>query len=157
MCHPRESGDPDNILTPNQFELGVLTNHPLTTLSDLQKAGNEILKQGTKIVLITSALIPEIASDHIGMLAMSEQEAWLISTPRFTFKHPSSGAGDATAALFLGHYLNTHSIQTALENTAAGIYALFKKTYEAGTRELQLIQAQNELVNPSLRFQAKHL
>ena len=141
-----------DILTPNQFELGLLVNRSLTTLKDIQTACQALLTQGPKIILVTSVVQQSTPKDHIQMLAQTPQETWLISTPRFTFQPPSSGAGDATAAIFLGKYLQTLNVKTALEHTAAAIYALFKKTFQAGTRELQFIASQDAFKDPPKHF-----
>lgn len=58
------------------------------------------------------------------------------------------------AALFLAHYLKAFDPAEALEQAAAAIYAIFQTTRRMGTRELQLIAAQDEFVNPSQRFTA---
>ncbi len=143
-----------DILTPNLFELSLLVNRELHTLTDIECACQEVRALGPKIILVTSLVSESTPADHIQMLANSAEENWLVSTPRFHFEHPSSGAGDATAAIFLGKYLQTHDMKKSLEHTAAAIYALFKKTHTAGTREIQMIAAQDELINPKECFTA---
>jgi pyridoxine kinase len=68
-----------------------------------------------------------------------------------------AGSGDVTTAVFLSRYLETASVQETLEMTAASIYGIIEATYKAGSRELFMIQSQEELVSPSYSFKAKRL
>ncbi|GHV89240.1 hypothetical protein AGMMS50267_16000 [Spirochaetia bacterium] len=65
-----------------------------------------------------------------------------------------AGSGDVTAALFLSRYLESGDVKRTLELTAASIYGVMEATFTAKSRELRIIQAQNELVSPSLSFDA---
>jgi len=80
-----------------------------------------------------------------------------VSTPRLTFDPPPNGSGDAVAALFLAHYLTAFHPADALEKAAAAIFAIFEATKRIGTRELQLIAAQDDFVNPPRRFTATRI
>jgi len=64
-----------------------------------------------------------------------------------------NGAGDAIAALFFAHYLRTGKIEEALSRAASAIFGVLTKTAEAGAPEIQLIAAQDEIVNPSRVFE----
>ena len=50
------------------------------------------------------------------------------------------------AALFLVHYLRSRSVSEALAASAASVFGVLKRTADAGSRELLLIDAQDELV-----------
>jgi pyridoxine kinase len=64
-----------------------------------------------------------------------------------------NGAGDAVAALFLAHWLETRSAAMALGRAAASVYGLLARTAEAGSREILLVAAQDEFVTPSRTFE----
>jgi pyridoxine kinase len=68
-----------------------------------------------------------------------------------------NGAGDAIAALFFVHYLQTRDAAEALARAASSIYGLLKRTAEAGAREIVLIAAQDEFVTPTTRFEAERI
>lgn len=143
------------ILTPNQFELSWLTGIEIVTLADAIRACRAIIAQGTKIVLLTSLLHDKTPEDQIEMLVVTASgEAFTIATPRLPFDIPPNGSGDATAALFLGHYIKTGNVKAALENTATAIFAVFEATKERGQRELALIEAQDQLLASPARFTA---
>ena len=66
-----------------------------------------------------------------------------------------NGAGDAIAALFLFHRLQTGNAVAALELAGSSVYGLLRRTAEAGAREILTVAAQDEFVTPSVRFTAQ--
>ena len=41
--------------------------------------------------------------------------------------------------------------------TTSSVFAVLERTLEAGTREIQLVAAQEEIASPPLRFEARRL
>lgn len=148
-----------DIITPNQFELEVLTNHSVKTLQDVLEAAHKartlIHPDGPRIVIVTSMLHDGQPADTIETLAVSDDGAWLVRTPRIPLDPPRNGTGDAIAALFLGHYLKTGDVALSLENAVSALYNLLELTHRMNTREIQLVAAQDEYVSPSRRFNAE--
>lgn len=146
-----------SIVTPNQFELGVLTGRETATLAAVMDAARDLRRLGPRLVLVTSLLRRETPEDAIEMLLSAEEGTWLLRTPRLSFPIAPNGSGDATAALFLAHILRRLPPQAALEATAEAVYAIFEATAAAGTRELQLIAAQDAIAasRPGGRFKAE--
>lgn len=144
-----------DIITPNQFELGYLTDTEVSTLDQTLAAVKKAQAMGPKTVLVTSVKRPETPADQVEMLAVDGERAFLLSTPLLPFKR--NGSGDVTAALFTGHYVETHDVKEALRRTASSVYELLRTTYEAESTELQLIQAQDAFAHPSMQFQAEEL
>lgn len=141
-----------DIVTPNQFELEFLADRPIRTLADALTAAAAVRETGPSLVLLTSLTREDGPSDRIEMLADTAAGSWLVSTPRLPLDPAPNGSGDAVAALFLAHYLQTGDAAPALEKAAAAIYAIFLATRRAGTRELQVVAAQDEFVAPSTVF-----
>jgi len=56
--------------------------------------------------------------------------------------------------LFLYHRLRTGSAVAALEAAGSSIHGVLRRTAEAGSREIQLVAAQQEFVTPSRKFSA---
>jgi pyridoxine kinase len=127
------------IATPNLFELSWLTGTDIVSEEDALAAGAKLLETGPDILLVTSLLYPGMKTGTIRMLAMTRNEIWQIATPRLDLQ--VNGAGDAIAALFLGHYLETRDIRASLERAATAIFNLFERTALAGGREIALIAA----------------
>ena len=143
------------IITPNQFELESLTGLPSSTMDELLKAADAARRLGPDVVLITSIVRRDGPPETIDMVAVNEDGAWLVTTPRLpqTF----TGSGDVTAATFLATLLSTADVPGALAHTAAVIYGLLVVTAASGRTELALIAAQQELVSPSHTFEPVRL
>lgn len=139
-----------DIITPNQFELGYLTGREATDLASTLGAVDAARRMGPKTVLVTSVLRPERQDGTVEMLVVDDKGAWIVETPFLPFK--CNGSGDVTAALFTGHYVSTGDAADALAKTASSIYDLIEITYQAGARELLLIDAQDSYANPRLQF-----
>jgi pyridoxine kinase len=148
-----------DIITPNQFELQVLTEQMVKTLDQALEAAHtarKLIRQaGPRIVIVTSMLRDGAAPDTIETLAVSDEGAWLVSTPRIPLEPPRNGTGDAIAALFFGNYLQTDNVAHSLERSVSALYNLLELTHQMGTREVQLVAAQNEYVQPSKIFSAQ--
>ena len=141
-----------DILTPNLFELAELTGRPIEGLEDALAAARGLLDRGPRILLVTSLRHPESAYDEIGMLAVTREAAYRVATPRLPLDPAPNGAGDSVAALFLGHLLQGCSVEDALANAAAGIFAILSETGIAESRELQIVAAQEALLAPEVTF-----
>ena len=144
-----------DIITPNQFELGYLTDSEVGTLDQTLAAVKKAQEIGPKTVLVTSVKRPETPEGQIEMLAVDGDRAFLVSTPLLPFKR--NGSGDVTAALFTGHYTETSDVKESLRRTASSVYDLLENTYEAETAELQLIQSQDVFAHPRMQFHAEEL
>ena len=66
-----------------------------------------------------------------------------------------NGAGDATAALFLAHLLRDETVAQALTMTASAVHAVLGETHRTGSREVRLVSAQQSIVEPPRRFEAR--
>ncbi|MEM7441755.1 MAG: pyridoxal kinase PdxY [Pseudomonadota bacterium] len=138
------------LVTPNQFELEYLTDSKVTDLASVLDAVDQLRAMGPDVVLVTSLRREDGPTDRIELLAVSSDGAWLLSSPLLPVD--VNGAGDATAALFLAHWLTDHSIREALSKTSESIYSVLERTLSAGTREIQLIAAQDAIAHPPSRF-----
>lgn len=144
-----------DIITPNQFELGFLTETEPDTLESTLASVDLARAMGPRTVLVTSVERPDREDGTIEMLAVDDEGAWIVQTPHLPMK--ANGSGDVTAALFTAHYVETGSAQTALERTASSVYDLLAATLESGERELQLVEAQEFYAHPRMQFTARQV
>lgn len=144
-----------DIATPNVFELTLLTGIAVTDIASALAACQALLAMGPKLVLVTSLEGHQTPPGHIEMLVSTQQAAWLVSTPKLDLDPAPNGAGDLTAALFLAFYLENQQADTALARTAAAVHAVFGATQVAGTRELALLDAQDDILRPKQLFHAR--
>ncbi|MGA8988031.1 MAG: pyridoxal kinase, partial [Aeromicrobium sp.] len=68
-----------------------------------------------------------------------------------------NGCGDVTAALYLAHLLTTRSPAEALGATTSSVFAMLEMTLAAGTREIQLVAAQEAIADPPTTFEVRQL
>lgn len=139
-----------DIVTPNQFELELLTDIEIRTIADAHRAVEALRDAGPKVVLVTSLVTDETPDDAIDMMAADAKGAFRVRTPKLDVS--VNGAGDAIAALFFVHYLREESAAAALAKASASIYGLLKRTKEAGSREILTVAAQDEFVTPTHQF-----
>jgi pyridoxine kinase len=143
-----------DIVTPNQFELELLTDIEIRTIADAHRAVEALRDAGPKVVLVTSLVTEETPADAIDMLAGEGGQFWRLRTPLLPVS--VNGAGDAIAALFLFHRLRWQEARVALSAAASSIFGLLRRTAEAGSREILTVAAQDEFVTPSRVFPAEH-
>jgi pyridoxine kinase len=105
---------------------------------------------GPRAILVTSLHTDETPPDCIDLLASDASGRYLVRTPRLPLS--VNGAGDAIAALFFAHYLRSGSIREALSKSASAIFGVLAETARSGAREIQLVAAQDEIVDPSEIF-----
>jgi len=146
-----------DIATPNQFELGQLTGQGCATLEQAKQAvaalQSRMRPDGPRTVLLTSLRTEETPADCIDLLAAEAGAFHRLRTP--LLRLDVNGAGDAIAALFTFHRLNTGSAAAALEAAASSVFGLLRRTAEAGSREILTVAAQDEFVTPSTRFASR--
>ena len=145
-----------DLVTPNHFELELLTGSKVSTMAEALVAARSLLA-GPRLVLITSLRRADAPDDCIEMVAVSHDAAWRVVTPLIGFEIAPNGTGDTVAALFSAHWLASGNIADALGKAASSIFAVLETTRELGERELQLVAAQDRLVTPLRRFTAEKL
>jgi pyridoxine kinase len=144
-----------DIITPNQFELDYLSGRGSATVAAARDALKAVHDLGPRVVLVTSLHTSETPDDAIDLLASDDKGVFRLRTPKLPLS--VNGAGDAIAALFFAHYLRSSDIGQALAQAASIIFGILAKTVDAGSREIQLIAAQDEIVRPSRMFTAEEL
>ena len=136
-----------DLVTPNHFELDCLTGRASTSLAEAKAAVRALHGLGPRVVLVTSLLTDETPADSRDALASDGEHVWLARSPKLPVS--LNGAGDAIAAMFFVHWLETGSPAAALGRAMSSVYGLLKRTADAGSREILLIAAQNEIVAPT--------
>ena len=141
------------IATPNAFELEWLTGERAHDWQNARRAIALLRARGPQVVVAKSLRLDDTPADALDMLAADETGFWRLRAPRLPIA--VNGAGDLFAALFFHHWLETRSAPEALSSAASSVHAVVSATLAAGSRELSLIAAQDELTRPSRRFAAE--
>lgn len=143
------------IVTPNHFELDYLTGRHTETFDEVLAAADELRSRGPELVLVTSAVMGGTDPGSLTMLAVTGAGAWQVTTPRL--ERTFTGSGDLTAAMFLAHYLKTRDPGLAVGRTADVVYSVLAATSDAGSSELLLVGAQDQIVAPAHHFEVQQI
>jgi pyridoxine kinase len=144
-----------DIVTPNQFELEYLSGQSVKKPAEALSAIDTVHALGPRHVLVTSLHTEDTPRDSLDLMASGPDGCFRVRTPLLPIS--INGAGDAIAALFFAHLLQTGATVQALQNAASSVYGILKTTSDKGSREILLIEAQNELVAPRRFFEAERL
>lgn len=79
-----------------------------------------------------------------------------MTTPRIDLHPLPNGMGDVFAATLLGRLMDGRPLPEALALATATLYSLVKGTV-AGSRDLPLVAAQAQLIEPAARFTAQQV
>jgi pyridoxine kinase len=139
--------------TPNQFELDFLTVRTTTTLAEALAAIDALHALGPRVVLVTSLRVDDTPADAFDLVASDGIERFRLRTPLLPLT--INGAGDLIAALFFAHHLSTGSAAEALSLAASSLFGVLSRTAEQGSREMLLVEAQQEFVTPRRIFKAR--
>jgi pyridoxine kinase len=144
-----------DVVTPNQFELDHLTGRTSATRRDALAAIDALHAMGPNAIMVTSLHTEETPREAIDLVASDASGRFRVRTPRLPIS--INGAGDAIAALFFAHYLRAGSAAEALSRATSSVFAVLKRTAERGSREILLIEAQDEFVNPTQVFEVEKI
>jgi pyridoxine kinase len=144
-----------DVVTPNHYELDLLAGTTTRTLDEVKDAVAKVHALGPRVVLTTSLDVDDTPGDAVDLLASEAGRHFRVRTPRLDVS--VNGAGDAIAALFLAHWLETRSAATALSRAASSVFGLLRRTEEARSREIVLVAAQEEFVSPTRTFEAEEV
>lgn len=140
--------DAAHILTPNIFELESLSGLPAATVDQAVTAARALLARGPRMIVVTSLEM----GDSMACATVTNDGAWLVTTPRLDFAQPLNGAGDLLAGLLLAESLKHTGAPDLLAAAVSRLFAVLDITHRRGQRELALVAAQEALVSPPQWF-----
>lgn len=153
--HTHRALPASDIIAPNLLELEILSGHTVNSVEQAVAASRDLIARGPKIVLVKHLSRAGLRSDRFEMLLVTADDAWHISRPLVDFgvRQPV-GVGDLTSGLLLVDLLHGLPLVSALEHVTAAVYEVMLKTHQMGEYELQLVAAQQQMVEPLHRFDA---
>jgi pyridoxine kinase len=144
-----------DIITPNQFELEHLSGQTTRTRAELLAAVDALHVMGPRIVVVSSLVTEETPEDNIDILVSDRTGRFIVRLPRLPVA--PNGAGDALAALFFFHYLQSGASAEAVAQAASSIFGILSRTAEKGSSEMLMIEAQDELIDPTNVYVAERI
>ncbi|MGD9979008.1 MAG: pyridoxal kinase [Hyphomonadaceae bacterium] len=134
-------------LTPNSFELGLLTSRAIDSLN----TAREVAKRVGKPVLCSSIR----TALGIGNLLSQPTGDWFCETARLP--RAPKGAGDLLSALFAARRVRGDAPAIALEGATGAVYDVIVRSLAAESEDLLLPEAQAVLDDPVTWPRARHL
>ena len=144
-----------DVATPNQFELGTLSGLDTGTMDGLHAAIDWLHAIGVSTVLVTSVQTDETPDRVIDMIASGGGGCFRLRTPLLPLS--INGGGYAIAALFFAHWLRSGSAAEALGKAGSSLFGVLKATADRGSREILLVEPQEEFVKPSQLFEPERV
>lgn len=148
------------ILTPNAFELGLLSDMSITTEADAFKACKKLHhEQGIETIFVTGTRLRE-EKGQVSILVSSNRKGkhMRFAVDAEDFDGTFTGTGDLICALLLA-WTNKlpGDLQEACVHAMASVSGVLQRTMEMPRsegdcpfRELRLIQSQEEICNPPI-------
>jgi pyridoxine kinase len=157
-----------DIVTPNRFELEVLTGQPVRNEADALAALDLILALGPRMALCTGLEVangeiatiisvsdPAFAAGRGAAFAGGRNAAFAAGTPKLD--HAPKGAGDLLAALLLGQLCLGASARDALGLAVGAVFDILQLSQGMKSPEMELIQGQDALRAPRAKPEIRTL
>ncbi|CAI1664809.1 MULTISPECIES: pyridoxal kinase PdxY [Serratia] len=144
-----------DMIAPNLLELELLSQRTVTNVEQAVSAARELIAKGPKLVLVKHLSRAGYNIDCFEMLLITVSQAWHISRPLVDFgERQPVGVGDLTSGLLLVNLLKGEALDKALEHVTAAVYEVMLTTQAMGEYELQVVAAQERIVQPGCEFKA---
>lgn len=134
-------------LTPNAFELGLITGREVDSLASAREAARRIGKP-VLVSSIRSAL-------GLGNLLAAPTGDWFCETARLP--RAQKGAGDLLSALYVGRRVRGDAPVMALEGATGSVYDVIVRSLAADSEDLLLPAAQDVIEEPVTWPRARHM
>jgi pyridoxine kinase len=142
-----------DIVTPNVFELGLLTDSEPTDTASVVAAARVLCARGPGLVVITGLDGADVPADAIDTLAVTPDAAWRVRAPRLGRRF--DGAGDCFVGLLLGNLLSGADAPRAVSRAVSSLQPILEATGDA--RDLALVAARDAIVKPPTVYRAERL
>jgi pyridoxine kinase len=140
-----------NIVIPNQYELGWLSDLKIHDYLSLIKGAKKIIEKGPKAVVITGGFDDQ----NIINYAVSSEGIWKTSTPKVNRKF--NGTGDLFSALFTSAFLQSVDLSCALYFATQGCKLVIDETQRIQSNELAIIPVLRHLSEMTLDTSANRI
>lgn len=132
-----------DIVTPNLFELSILSDTDISSYDDIVMACENLIKKTknkSQTIIVTSTSFDK---NKTGIAIYKDGFFEYLESAKYIVQPKVSGSGDITAAMFLSYILNEENFSKALQNITVCLDGIFKVTHNINSDELALIQAQD--------------
>lgn len=125
-----------SIITPNQFELALLTGITVHDEAGFLKAGRAIVANNSPAMIATGCTLVDTPDGEVETILCDKGLVTRIATPRLPIR--PCGTGDLLGGLVAAHLAKGAAVETALRRAVEGTFRVLEHTHQAGSDELCL-------------------
>lgn len=125
-----------DILTPNQFELGLITGRQLVSWPELQAAAEKVQQQRGARLVVTGCTLPDTLPESLENIVFDGKTSTRL-TSRLSPISPV-GTGDLFTGLFTANLTAGRILVDAAREAATTVLQVLERTIVAGEQEMQL-------------------
>lgn len=123
-------------MTPNHFELELLVGRPLSSVDEVVAAARELIARGPEWIVATSAAPMAAAPGTLQLVAVTRDDATVVTHPEIAIPPSVHGTGDVFMAGVASRLLNGLDLIEAVREAAAQVTVTLERTRELGWEEL---------------------
>lgn len=139
-------------ITPNLLELQILSNLEIKTFNDVLNAIKTLQNKPIQAILVKNLLHAGKTTELFEMILATPSQSYHLARPLYDFPHRPLGVGDLICSLFTAHLVNGQSQLTAFELAANAANHVLDITKQKNVQELAIIDAQQWIKQPDLKY-----
>ncbi|MGW1422878.1 pyridoxal kinase [Bradyrhizobium manausense] len=125
------------LITPNQFELELLSGVKITDADGLRAATDAMAAQHRIDVVATGCTLVDTPAGQVETILCAHGQLSRFATPRLPIR--PYGTGDLLTALIAAHLAKGSEIEAAVRLAVETIFAVLVRTEQAGSAEMRLV------------------
>jgi pyridoxine kinase len=126
-----------HLITPNQFELELLSGVKIADTDGLRAAAAAIAWQRRIDVVATGCTLADTPAGQVETILCADGQLSRFATPRLPIR--PYGTGDLLTGLIAAHLAKGTAIEAAVRLAVETIFAVLVRTQAAGSEEMRLV------------------
>ena len=126
-----------HLITPNQFELELLSGVKVADTDGLRSAAAAIAEQRRIDVVATGCTLADTPPEQVETILCASGQLSRFATPRLPIR--PYGTGDLLTGLIAAHLAKGAAIEAAVRLAVETIFAVLVRTEQAGSSEMRLV------------------
>ncbi|ABC21946.1 Pyridoxal kinase [Rhodospirillum rubrum ATCC 11170] len=128
-----------DLLTPNQFEVGLIAGRPLSTWRELEAAVLKIRAPRGARLVVTGCALSDTPDGALENIVFDDKTHTRLTSPRLPLA--PAGTGDLYTGLLTAKLARGHTLVEAACHAATSVLDVLQQTMAAGEHEMQLARA----------------
>ena len=126
-----------HLITPNQFELEMLSGVKIADTDSLRAAAAALAGQRRIDVVATGCALADTPAGQVETILCADGQLSRFATPRLPIR--PYGTGDLLTALIAAHLAKGAVVEAAVRIAVETIFAVLVRTQQAGSTEMRLV------------------